>query len=122
MEIAAEIKALAEAARARTLDLADLKGGTFSITNVGVLGGEAATPIINYPEAAILATMRLADRVRADSGRAVVRKTLPLCLSFDHRIIDGAEAARFMTDLKGILEDEAVLGRIARETESEVSS
>ena len=96
---------LADAARERSLDLADLKGGTFSITNVGVLGGEAATPIINYPEAAILATMRIADRVRAVDGQVVIRKTLPLCLSFDHRIIDGAEAARFVTDLKKILED-----------------
>ncbi|MHB8055551.1 MAG: 2-oxo acid dehydrogenase subunit E2, partial [Candidatus Aminicenantales bacterium] len=89
----------------------------FSITNVGVLGGEAATPIINYPEAAILATMRIADRVRADDGRAVVRKTLPLCLSFDHRIIDGAEAARFTTDLKAILEDASALDRAARAVE-----
>jgi pyruvate/2-oxoglutarate dehydrogenase complex dihydrolipoamide acyltransferase (E2) component len=114
LDIAVEIRALAGAARARTLDLADLKGGTFSITNVGVLGGEAATPIINYPEAAILATMRIADRVRAENGRVVVKKTLPLCLSFDHRIIDGAEAARFTSDLKTILEDEAVLERLAR--------
>jgi len=108
-DIAAEIKNLAEAARNRSLDLADLKGGTFSITNVGVLGGEGATPIINYPEVAILATMRIADRVRAAGGRAVIRKTLPLCLSFDHRVIDGAEAARFVTDLKKVLEDGAAL-------------
>lgn len=104
--IAAEIRTLAAAARARTLDLADLKGGTFSITNVGLLGGEAATPIINYPETAILATLKIADRVRAEAGRPVVRTTLPLCLSFDHRVIDGAEAARFMNDLKAVLEDE----------------
>jgi pyruvate dehydrogenase E2 component (dihydrolipoamide acetyltransferase) len=117
LEIAAEIRSLAEGARARTLDLADLKGGTFSITNVGVLGGEAATPIINYPEAAILATMRIADRVRAEDGQAIIKKTLPLCLSFDHRIIDGAEAARFTSDLRGILEDDAALDRAARSTE-----
>jgi pyruvate dehydrogenase E2 component (dihydrolipoamide acetyltransferase) len=108
-DIADEIKALAEAAKARTLDLADLKGGTFSITNVGVLGGEGATPIINYPEVAILATMRLADRVRAENGKAVIKKTLPLCLSFDHRVVDGAEAARFMNDLKKSLEEKAAL-------------
>jgi pyruvate dehydrogenase E2 component (dihydrolipoamide acetyltransferase) len=70
-----------------------------------VLGGEAATPIINYPETAILATMRIAERVRVRDGRPAVVTTLPLCLSFDHRVIDGAEAARFATDLKGILED-----------------
>lgn len=108
-DIAAEIKTLAEAARGRSLDLADLKGGTFSITNVGVLGGDAATPIINYPEVAILATMRIADRVRAENGRVVIKKTLPLCLSFDHRVVDGAEAARFVNDLKKFLEDAAEL-------------
>jgi pyruvate dehydrogenase E2 component (dihydrolipoamide acetyltransferase) len=116
-DIAGEIKALAEAARARTLDMGDLKGGTFSITNVGMIGGEAATPIINYPEVAILATMKIADRVRAVGGAAVVKKTLPLCLSFDHRVIDGAEAARFMNDLKKVLEDAALLEMAARATE-----
>ncbi|MBM3311127.1 MAG: 2-oxo acid dehydrogenase subunit E2 [Candidatus Aminicenantes bacterium] len=116
LDIAEEIQALAKSARERTLDLADLKGGTFSVTNVGVLGGEAATPVINYPEVAILATMRVADRVRAEAGRVVVRKTLPLCLSFDHRVIDGAEAARFVTDLRKILEDEAALEDASRAT------
>jgi len=103
-EIAAEIQALAQAARERTLDLADLKGGTFSITNVGVIGGDFATPIINYPEVAILATMRIADRARVVDGAVVVRKTLPLCLAFDHRVVDGAEAARFTKDLVRFLE------------------
>ncbi|OGD16172.1 MAG: hypothetical protein A2W20_00860 [Candidatus Aminicenantes bacterium RBG_16_66_30] len=102
--IAAEIQALAKAARERTLDLADLKGGTFSITNVGVIGGDFATPIINYPEAAILATMKIADRARVAGGAVVVRKTLPLCLAFDHRVVDGAEAARFTKDLVRFLE------------------
>jgi len=105
LDIAAEIQALAKAARERTLDLADLKGGTFSITNVGVFGGDFATPIINYPEAAILATMKIADRARVENGAVVVKKTLPLCLSFDHRIIDGAEAARFTRDLIRFLEN-----------------
>jgi len=103
-DIAAEIQALAEAARERTLDLADLKGGTFSITNVGVIGGDLATPIINYPEVAILATMKIADRARVVDGAVVVRKTLPLCLAFDHRVVDGAEAARFTKDLIRFLE------------------
>ncbi len=117
LDLAAEIAGLAKAARERSLDLADLKGGTFSITNVGVLGGDAATPIINYPEAAILATMRIADRVRAVNGQAMIMKTLPLCLSFDHRIIDGAAAARFAADLKKILEDPEALARAARSAE-----
>ena len=105
LAVAEEIQALAKAARERTLDLADLKGGTFSITNVGAIGGEAATPIINYPEVAILASMKIADRARVANGAVVVRKTLPLCLSFDHRVVDGAEAARFTTDLIRLLED-----------------
>ncbi len=103
-DLAAEIQALAKAARERTLDLADLRGGTFSITNVGVIGGDFATPIINYPEVAILATMKIADRARVAGGAVVVKKVLPLCLSFDHRVVDGAEAARFTKDLIRFLE------------------
>jgi pyruvate dehydrogenase E2 component (dihydrolipoamide acetyltransferase) len=108
-DLAAEIQALAESAKKRSLNLADLKGGTFSITNVGGIGGEAATPIINYPEVAILATLKIKDRVRVKDGRIRAVKTLPLCLSFDHRVIDGAEAARFMNDLVARLEDEGFL-------------
>jgi pyruvate dehydrogenase E2 component (dihydrolipoyllysine-residue acetyltransferase) len=104
-DLAGEIQVLAEAAKKRTLDLADLKGGTFSITNVGGIGGRAATPIINYPEVAILATMSIKDRVRVKNGQISALKTLPLCLSFDHRVIDGAEAARFMNDLVARLQD-----------------
>jgi pyruvate dehydrogenase E2 component (dihydrolipoamide acetyltransferase) len=98
-ELAQDIRDLAEAARKRTLDLADLKGGTFSITNVGMLGGEAA----------ILATMKIADRPRVVNGELKVLKTLPLCLSFDHRVVDGAEAARFVNDLIANLEDPCFL-------------
>ncbi len=112
-ELAQDIRDLAEAARKRTLDLGDLKGGTFSITNVGMLGGEAATPIINYPEVAILATMKIADRPRVVNGELKVLKTLPLCLSFDHRVVDGAEAARFMNDLIANLEDPGFLKEAA---------
>jgi pyruvate dehydrogenase E2 component (dihydrolipoamide acetyltransferase) len=104
IDIALEIQNLAQAARERTLDLADLKGGTFSITNVGVIGGYAATPIINFPEVAILATMKIEDRAKVENGAIIIRKTLPLCLSFDHRVIDGAEAARFTKDLIRFLE------------------
>jgi pyruvate dehydrogenase E2 component (dihydrolipoamide acetyltransferase) len=105
LDLAGEIQSLAKAARERTLDLADLKGGTFSITNVGVIGGFAATPIINYPEVAILATMKIEERAKIANGAVVVRKTLPLCLSFDHRVVDGAEAARFTKDLIRFLEE-----------------
>ncbi|MEW5901661.1 MAG: dihydrolipoamide acetyltransferase family protein [Acidobacteriota bacterium] len=113
LDIAAEIQTLAEAAKNRTVDLADLKGGTFSITNVGMIGGEAATPIINYPEVAILATLKIKDRVRAEGGQPLAKKTLPLCLSFDHRVVDGAEAARFMNDLVARLESPDFLKAVA---------
>ncbi len=102
--LAAEIQDLAGRARDRTIDLAELKGGTFSITNVGVIGGEVATPIINYPEVAILATMKVADRARVVGGAVGIKRTLPLCLAFDHRVVDGAEAARFTKDLIRFLE------------------
>ena len=108
-EIATDIQNLAEGAKQRRVDLADLKGGTFSITNVGMIGGEAATPIVNYPEVAILATMKISDRVRVVGGELRAVKTLPLCLSFDHRVVDGAEAARFMNDLISKLEDPVFL-------------
>jgi pyruvate dehydrogenase E2 component (dihydrolipoamide acetyltransferase) len=104
LELAADIRDLAKAARDRTVDQADLKGGTFSLTNVGVIGGGMATPIINFPGTAILATMKSADRDRAGNGAAAIVKTLPLCLSFDHRVIDGAEAARFTRDLIALIE------------------
>jgi pyruvate dehydrogenase E2 component (dihydrolipoamide acetyltransferase) len=110
-DLAEEIQNLAEAAKKRTVDLADLKGGTFSITNIGMIGGEAATPIVNYPEVAILATMKIKDRVEAENSEIKVKKTLPLCLSFDHRVIDGAEAARFMNDLIAQLENPDFLKR-----------
>jgi len=115
-ELAEEIKKLAEAAKARKLDIADLKGGTFSITNVGVIGGEAATPIVNYPEVAILGTLKIADRVRAVNGKAAVRKTLPLCLTFDHRVLDGAEAARFVNVVKKFIEDGSLLESVLAPT------
>lgn len=83
--------------------------GVYNTTNVGMLGGEFATPIINYPEVAILATLKIADRVRVREGRIVVRKVLPLCLSFDHRVGDGGEAARFVNDVILSLENPSVL-------------
>jgi pyruvate dehydrogenase E2 component (dihydrolipoamide acetyltransferase) len=112
-DLAGEIQTLAEAAKKRSVDLADLKGGTFSITNVGGIGGEAATPIINYPEVAILATLKIKDRARIKDGRVVAVKTLPLCLAFDHRVLDGAEAARFMNDLVAKLESAEFLKQAA---------
>lgn len=109
LEIAAETEKLADAARKRRLDLADMKGGTFTITNVGSVGGLHATPIINWPEAGILALGRIYDKAVVRNKKIVSRKMLPLSVSFDHRIVDGAEAARFTNTLKEHLEDPELL-------------
>lgn len=101
--IAQEIEKLAKAARERTLDLADLKGGTFTITNYGSLGGTYGTPIINYPEAAILGVGRIVERPTVIDGKIIPRNILPLSLTFDHRIIDGGHATVFLNKLIELL-------------------
>lgn len=103
-ELAEEIALLAKSAQERKIDLADLKGGTFSITNYGVFGGTYGTPIINYPETAILGIGRIMDAPLAVDGVVKVRKVLPLSLTFDHRAYDGAVAAKFLRDLVRLLE------------------
>jgi pyruvate dehydrogenase E2 component (dihydrolipoamide acetyltransferase) len=105
LELAKEISALAEKARSRKLDLADLRGSTFTITNYGVIGATYGTPIINYPEVAILGIGRIQDRPVAKSGQVAIRKIMPLSLAFDHRVIDGVEAARFLNVVIQRLED-----------------
>ncbi len=106
LDLSKELEELSKKARERTLDLMDMKGGTFTITNIGSIGGLYATPIINYPEAAILALGRIYDKVTVNQqGKIVVRKFLPFSLAFDHRIFDGAYAARFANKLKEYLED-----------------
>lgn len=96
-QIAQELGALAEKARSRKINPMDLKGGTFTISNVGSIGsGEFFTPIINYPEVAILGIGLIKDMPAVYKGKIASRKILYLSLSFDHRVVDGAEAARFM--------------------------
>jgi pyruvate dehydrogenase E2 component (dihydrolipoamide acetyltransferase) len=104
-ELAQELTQLTEKARNRTIDLADLKGGTFTITNYGAVRGIYGTPIINHPEVAILGVGRIQDRPVIRDGKVVVRKILPLSISFDHRVVDGAEAARFLNTVILRLED-----------------
>ncbi len=104
-ELAQELTQLTEKARSRTIDLADLKGGTFTITNYGAVRGIYGTPIINYPEVAILGIGRIQDKPVIRGEKVVVRKILPLSLSFDHRVVDGAEAARFLNTIILRLED-----------------
>ena len=95
-DLAKEVENLAELARERKLDLGDMQGGTFTITNIGSIRGLYATPIINYPEAAILGLGRIYEKPVAIGGKVQLRNVLPLSLSFDHRILDGAEAAKFI--------------------------
>ncbi len=108
-EIAEEIANLAKAAKERTIDIMDMQGGCFTITNVGSLGGVYATPIINFPEVAILALGKITDKAVVNNNKMVIRKILPLSLSFDHRIVDGAEAARFVNDIKKYLENPGLI-------------
>jgi pyruvate dehydrogenase E2 component (dihydrolipoamide acetyltransferase) len=105
LELAKEIATLAEKAKARKLDLAELKGSTFTVTNYGVIGASYGTPIINHPEVAILGLGKIEDRPVARDGQVVIRKVMPLSLAFDHRVIDGVEAARFLRVVIQHLED-----------------
>ena len=99
VELAAEIVDLAGRARERRLTLDELRGGSCTITNIGPLGGVFATPIINQPELAIVGLHKIQDRPVVVDGEIVIRKMMYMSISFDHRWIDGAEGARFMSDL-----------------------
>jgi pyruvate dehydrogenase E2 component (dihydrolipoamide acetyltransferase) len=109
LELAEELQQLGERARTRTITLRELKGSTFTISNYGHAGGTYATPIINYPDAAILGCGRVAERPWVVAGAIMVRKILHLSLTFDHRLTDGADAARFLVRVAGYLEDPALL-------------
>lgn len=103
-QIAAELAALSEKARTRGLPMSEMSGGCFTITSLGHIGGTAFTPIINAPEVAILGVTRLVERpARGEDGRVDWRQMLPLSLSYDHRVINGADAARFTRQVGGNL-------------------
>jgi pyruvate dehydrogenase E2 component (dihydrolipoamide acetyltransferase) len=104
-QLAEELTVTAERARQRKLDAAELRGGTFTITNLGGIGGTAFTPIVNYPEVAILGLSRSRLEPVVRGGAVVPRLMLPLSLSYDHRVIDGAAAARFTRRLAELLEN-----------------
>ncbi len=108
IELAREIERLSEAARGGTLVLSDLSGGTFTITSVGSIGGLFSYPIINVPEAAILAAHRIVTRPVVRDGEIVARDMMYLSLSFDHRIVDGGEATRFLNEVVRRIESAAV--------------
>jgi pyruvate dehydrogenase E2 component (dihydrolipoamide acetyltransferase) len=105
LELAQELAATAQRARERKLKPDDLQGGSFSISSLGGIGGTAFTPIVNFPEVAILGVSRAALRPVHQDGGFVPRRILPLSLSYDHRVVDGAAAARFVTYLSGVLGD-----------------
>ena len=109
MELSKEIEDLATRARDGKIELKELQGGTFSITNIGPIGGIVLSAAINYPEAAILGMGRVVEKPVVRDGQIVIRKMLPLTLSFDHRIADGADAARFVTEMIRELSDPANL-------------
>jgi pyruvate dehydrogenase E2 component (dihydrolipoamide acetyltransferase) len=108
-EIAEDIDTLAEKARSRRLELDDVRGGTFSITSPGKLGGVLATPIVNYPEVAILGVHKISKRAVVRDGEIVVRDMMNLALSFDHRVVDGFVGAEFTHAIKNRLEDPSLL-------------
>jgi pyruvate/2-oxoglutarate dehydrogenase complex dihydrolipoamide acyltransferase (E2) component len=103
-ELTIEIERLAGAARERTLGLGELTGGTFTVSNVGAVGGGFGTPIIPYGTTAIVSVGRAEDDVVARDGAIAIVKTFPVSLSFDHRIIDGALASRFLLAYAAALE------------------
>jgi 2-oxoglutarate dehydrogenase E2 component (dihydrolipoamide succinyltransferase) len=108
-EVELGIRALADKARQGTLTLDDLRGGTFSITNGGVFGSLLSTPILNPPEVGILGLHAIKDRAVAVDGQIVVRPMMYVALTYDHRIVDGAEAVTFLVRVKQLIEDPGVL-------------
>ncbi len=109
-DIEGTIAGLAKKARDGSLSIADLQGGTFTITNGGVFGSMLSTPILNPPQVAILGLHKIEQRPIALNGEVVIRPMMYVALSYDHRIIDGSEAVRFLVRIKELMEDpEAML-------------
>ena len=105
VQMSQSVKTLAAKCKDRTIAREDSLGGTFTISNVGSYGGMFATPVINYPEVAILAAGRAKERVCVKDGKFYAGLVLPLSLSCDHRVVDGAEGARFLNTVVKLLED-----------------
>lgn len=108
-ELGQEMADLAERARQKKITADDMRGGTFTISNLGGIGGTAFTPIVNHPEVAILGLSRSRMQPVHRDGQFVPRLLLPLSLSYDHRVIDGADAARFTRRLAEMLENPLVM-------------
>ncbi len=108
LDLAREIERLSEAARAGRLSLADVTGGTFTVTSIGSIGGLFSYPVINFPEAAVLGVHKIVRRPVVRGDEVVARDMMYLSLSFDHRLIDGGTATRFMNDVIRQIESPAV--------------
>jgi pyruvate dehydrogenase E2 component (dihydrolipoamide acetyltransferase) len=109
MQVSEEVVALAEKARSRKLSLEEMQGGTFSISNLGGIGGTSFTPLVNAPEVAILGISRSRMEPVFKDGQFSPRLMLPLSLSYDHRAIDGADGARFLRWVAGVFEQPFLL-------------
>jgi 2-oxoglutarate dehydrogenase E2 component (dihydrolipoamide succinyltransferase) len=105
IEVSSNIAAIAKRARDGKLTMDDLTGGTFTITNGGVFGSLVSTPIINYPQVAILGLHKIQDRPIAVNGSVVIKPMMYVALSYDHRIIDGQQAVLFLVRIKELMED-----------------
>lgn len=106
---AVEVSRLANAVRTNTATKDELSGSTITITSLGALGGIVTTPVINHPEVAIIGVNKLVERPMVKNGQIVVRKMMNLSSSFDHRVVDGYDAAAFIQRVKGMLEHPAAL-------------
>jgi 2-oxoglutarate dehydrogenase E2 component (dihydrolipoamide succinyltransferase) len=104
-QIEQQIADLAKRARESKLALAELQGGTFTITNGGVFGSLLSTPILNTPQVGILGMHKIEERPIALGGQVVIRPMMYVALSYDHRIVDGSEAVRFLVRIKELVED-----------------
>jgi 2-oxoglutarate dehydrogenase E2 component (dihydrolipoamide succinyltransferase) len=108
-DIETGIRTFAKKAEDGTLSLADLKGGTFTITNGGVFGSLLSTPILNPPQVGILGLHKIQDRPMAVNGQVSIRPMMYVALTYDHRIVDGAEAVQFLVRVKSLVEDPGAL-------------
>ena len=106
---AAEIARLAKATREGTAKKDELTGSTITLTSLGTLGGVAHTPVVNHPETAIVGPNKIIERPVVRNGQIVVRKMMNVSSSFDHRVVDGYDAAEFIQSVKGLLEHPATL-------------
>jgi 2-oxoglutarate dehydrogenase E2 component (dihydrolipoamide succinyltransferase) len=103
--IEAAIEQYVQKAKTGTLELDDLRGGTFTLTNGGVYGSLMSTPILNPPQVGILGLHKIEERPIARQGQVVIRPMMYLALSYDHRVVDGREAVQFLVRVKELIED-----------------